>query len=290
MPFQIADPQKNARKCAIGVSARGKLPRTTDIPIGRTAKTIYLLQAVSRPGPSNLGAFIRFVYEDRSESTVYEKMGMQLTSWWFPELHSDTAGVAWTGPNSKSAAVGTTWTAIANPSPEKSIRTIEYGAVEDGAMAALFALTLSDQPHPAPRSDVSFGGPDNWSAASCVYGLIEGLAGAEPIGPAFEMAKISPRWISAGLRKVSCTSVLPASNGYVSYRFEYASAERTISLWTTGSGKELTIHLLLPPDSKLVPQVTVNDNPHVCRISKVETSKYVDFEIGTHPSHTVVKW
>ena len=290
VPYEVVDPIRNSRKCAVAVTAHGRLPRTVEIPVGNTAKTVYLLQAVSRPGPSHLGAYIRFEYDDGSQVAVYETVGKEMAVWWFPELHTETSGVAWTGPNSKSAAVGTTWTAISNPNPDKVIRAIEYGAVEDGPIAALFALTLSDQPHPVPRSDLSFGGPDNWSAASCMFGLIEGLAGTEPLGAAFDVARVCPRWMSADVHKVSVTSVLPASNGYVSYQYEFNPAKKSIALWVTGSGREVHLHILLPSGLRGMPVVTVNGTYQSSQLSSVEGSRYVDLTIATHPSQVHLSW
>lgn len=290
VPYTILDPGANSRRCGIGVGAHGPLPKSVEIPVGKEATTLYLIQAVSKPGPSGLGACVKFIYADGTDAAVYQTVGKQMATWWFPELHTPTSGVAWTGPNSKSAAVGITWTAMANPMPDKVIKAIEYGAVEDGAVAALFAMTLSDQPHPVERSDLSFGGPDNWSAASCMYGLIEGLAGTEPMGAAFKVARVSPRWAAAGVNKVSCSTVLPASNGYVAYRYESEAANDRVSLLTTGSGSQIQVHLLLPPNAGHTLSIAVDGQQHAFQQSQVEDSRYVDVELDGHPHHVQVRW
>jgi hypothetical protein len=290
VPYHIADPTTNERRCGVGVAAQGRLPRKVEIPIGMTAKTLYLLQGLSKTGSSQLGAYVKMLYTDGTQSTVYEKAGQEMAGYWFPQLKTPTAGVAWSGPNARSSAVGVTWAALANPKPDQPIRAIEYGAVEDGAIAALFGLTLSNQPHPVPRSDDSYGGPENWPPASCTYALLEGLAGTAPATAGFESADVSPRWASCAVDNVTCRTVLPASNGYVAYRYAHDPRKKTITLSVTGSGKQIHLHLLLPSEVGSKRSVTVDGKPHQFKESFIETSRYLDLDLGGRPSLVEVKW
>jgi len=61
---------------------------------------------------------------------------------------------------------------------------------------AVIGVTLADRPHYVPPKGESFGGPDNWAAATG-WPLVEGLAGVRNEGLAFSTVALSPVDIAA---------------------------------------------------------------------------------------------
>ena len=181
----------------MGVSSGGRFPQEVSIPVSDTAACIYLLHDAA--GKAEVCASVRIEYTDSSGYTQYLQRGRQLGSWWFPSLQHDMAGVAWSGPNARSSRVGAYWAAIDNPHPEKKIRRIVVRAADDGDVYALMAVSLSDQKHYVRPKGKSFGGPDNWAAATAMAALIEGLAGITDSGVAYSRPVIAPRWVAAGV-------------------------------------------------------------------------------------------
>ena len=88
---------------------------------------------------------------------------------------------------------GVSWAAIANPEPGQDDCAARVpGASEEGATYALLAMTLADRMPYQEAPAVSFGGPDNWSAALVMYALMEGLAGVRDEDTAFRAVRLSP--------------------------------------------------------------------------------------------------
>jgi hypothetical protein len=195
------------------------------------------------------------------------------------------AGVAWSGPNARSSRVGAYWAAIDNPHPEKKIRRIVVRAADEGDVYGLIAVSLSDQKHYVRPKGESFGGPDNWAAATAMAALIQGLAGITDSGVAYSRPVIAPRWVAAGVDSIGVTSRYPVSGGYVSYRFQHDAAHRLIRLAVTGNAMFFCFHVLLP-DGVGEPGVTGEAGVTVqggeapgSRIVKVGASSYIDFVV-----------
>ena len=106
-------------------------------------------------------------------------MDKQLTYWWFSALKTDYSGIAWYGSNAASKGIGMSWCAIDNPHPEKVISKIILHAAEDETIYTVLGISLSNQPHYVPVNPVSYGGPDNWAAATAMAAMVEGLAGVK---------------------------------------------------------------------------------------------------------------
>lgn len=278
--FRIADPEKNNRRVAIAVSTKPGFPRQKEVPVNDTASCVYLLHSSSDNIPGNVAGAITFVYADGSEASQYIFKFKEVTNWWFAKLNNEKAGVAWAGPNPKSTRVGVCWAAIDNPFPAKKIIKLVFTAPLEGGIYSILAVSLANKPfYIAPKGE-SFGGPDNWAAANAMAALVEGLAGVKNSGLAFSSVALSPRWTSSGTDSVKVEINFPASNGYVSYQYQHSQVNRRITLLVTGSGKEVKAHVLLPAGINSVKQVTVGEKTVPFRISTIEGSSYIDFDLS----------
>jgi len=278
--FQVIDPQKNQRKAVLAVSTRSGYPQQLEVPVNDTADAVYLLHSLSDNIQSKIAGGITFIYTDGTFESKYIFKDKDVTNWWFPSLESDRAGVAWSGPNLKSTQVGVCWTAIDNPNPSKKIAKLRFSAPLEGGIYAVLAISLSDKPLYIKPKGESYGGPDNWAAANGMSALVEGLAGVKNTSLAYENAKLSPRWTSAGVDSVNVTVNLAASNSYISYQYKNNKKENEITLLVTGSGKVVNAHVLLPENIKTAKSVTVNNKPMEFTMSKIEGSDYVDFNLS----------
>jgi hypothetical protein len=279
IPFQVIDPNKNMRKAAIALSVKPGFPQKTEIIINDTAACIYLLHSSSDNIPANVSGGITYEYADGTNYSQYIYKGKEITNWWFSELKNDYAGVAWSGPNPVSAKVGVCWAAINNPNPSKKITKLVFHAPLEGGIYALLGITLADKVHYLKPQGESFGGPDNWAAANVMAALVEGLAGVKDNGLAFSEVILSPRWTSIGTDSVDVCINYPASGGYVAYKYRHSPGSKEIKIRITGSGKNVQVHILLPPDVKKVKSITLNGSKLEPKISKVENSVYLDVTI-----------
>jgi hypothetical protein len=137
-----------------------------------------------------------------------------------------------------------------NPHPEKAIAKVVLQAAENGNFWAVLALTLSDAPVFFMPSDVSYGIPDNWGAAAVVYALVEGLAGIQDAGVAFDRVTLAPRWAAAGVKRVTATAKYAASGGYLRYRYRHDAKKGRLAVEFTGNGARVDVRLLLPARRK----------------------------------------
>jgi hypothetical protein len=275
--FHVIDPAMNQRRAVVAVSTQRKFSGETEIPVNDTASSVYLLHASSDNIPSHVAGAITFEYGDGTEVSKYLIKGKDITNWWFPILDNQTAGVAWSGPNPRSTRVGVCWTAIDNPFPQKQIRAVKFQSSLEGGMYVLIGMTLSDRQHYVPPQAVSYGGPDNWAAATGMAAIIEGLAGVSAEKAGFGEARLAPRWPSYPVDSADVSVVFPASDGYVAYRYFHLPNRKEIRLLVTGSGKMIHAHVLLPKKAAAVESVVVNDQPVHPVISGMGVSKYVDF-------------
>jgi hypothetical protein len=281
IPFKIADPGTNGRRVAIGVSAANQgLPPRAVLPLGKTAKALYLLHASDSVGASNVAAALRFEYADGSSRTQYLVKGRHLSNSWFPALAGPDAGVAWRGANGACGDVGIFWSAIANPDPDKTIARLVFLASEEGATYGLVGLTLADRLPYREAPAVSFGGPDNWSAALVMDALMEGLAGVRDDDTAYRIVRLSPRWTAGNTSEVVVTARYAASNGYVHYRFEHDPASRKIGLQATGNAEKCRLRILLPPGAQAVEQAAIDKQPATPAVERVHESAYAVFDVS----------
>jgi hypothetical protein len=116
------------------------------------------------------------------------------------------------------------------------------------------------------------GGPAGWCAAAFVSAMMEGLAGIEDLSTRFEDVRLSPRWAAAGASRASITACYPSSD--TSFSYEYTAGEDSIELDCKGTGRKLSVRLLLP---KGVEAGTPhwNGQPLESRLLRIEESRYL---------------
>ena len=277
--FRVVKPENNQRRSVVAVSTKPGFPRQVEIPVNATSGAVYLLHSSSDNIPSLVAGAITFSYSDGTEASQYLLKGKDITNWWFSSLDNERAGVAWWGPNPRSTKVGVCWAAIDNPHPQKTIRSLMFHAPLEGGIYAVIGVSLADQPLYLRPKEVSYGGPDNWAAATGMAALVEGLAGVNNDGLGFSEVTLSPRWTSASVDSANVTVTFPASKGYVAYRYRHQPERKLIELQLTGSGSVVRGHLLLPKGVSSVRGVTVNGRRLDFGISKIEDSRYLDFNL-----------
>ena len=281
--FRVADPGRNERRTAVAVSHRAGLPASVDVPVGARAACIYLLHTATKPGPENVCGSAAFSYDDGTQEVRYLIMGRQLTYWWFPELKTDFSGVAWHGPSPVSADVGLSWCAMDNPHPERTISSIRFRAPDDDGIYVVAGLTLADRAHFVPPNPVSFGGPDNWAAATAMAALIEGLAGVadSPLSQALSHPVLAPRWDPGETPAVRVTVRYAASRGYAAYRLAYDPGVREMTATVTCGAASVDGHFLLPAGSDTARSVEVDGAAVPFRMARVGGSSYVVLGLDT---------
>jgi hypothetical protein len=286
--FNIINPEKNNRNAVVAVSNQKDFPTSVEIPINDTAACIYFLHTAGKPESENVAGAIKILYEDGSSHFQYMIMEKQLTYWWFSELKTDYSGIAWYGKNDVSEGVGISWCAINNPHPHKKIKSIVVQSSQNNNIYAVLAITLSNQKHYVPVNPVSFGGPDDWAAATNMSAMVKGLAGVtnSPNTEAFIAPVISPRWITANAHSVNATIRFAASKGYVAYNFINDEKKHVIHLTATTGGNKIFFHILLPENSN-AKSVTSNGKNISFKQSYVEKSHYADFETDAFGIKTV---
>ncbi|MEI8114010.1 MAG: hypothetical protein WCI54_10285 [Bacteroidia bacterium] len=288
IPFRVIDPEKNERRAVLSVSTKPGFPQQLEVPVDDTAGAVYLLHSSSDNIPARVAGGITFLYTDGTYESKYIFKEETVTNWWFANLQNDRAGVAWSGPNLRSTKVGICWAAIDNPNPSKKIAKLRFSAPLEGGIYAVLAVSLADKPLYIKPKGESFGGPDNWAAADGMSALIEGLAGVKNTSLAYENVRLSPRWTSAGVDSVNVTANLAASNGYVSYQYKNNPEKKIISMLITGSGNEVSMHVLLPENVKTVQSVSANNSPLEFATSRMENSQYADFKLPLTSIQTVI--
>jgi hypothetical protein len=287
--FNVIDPGKNDRKSVVAVSRQKGFSETIEIPVNKTAAAIYMLHTSSKPTSENVSGAVSLLYADGSKVTRYMLMGKQLTYWWFSRLKTDHSGIAWYGSNDVSKGVGISWCAIDNPHPEKSISKIILHAAEDETIYTVLGITLSNQKHYVPVNPVSYGGPDNWAAATNMAALIEGLAGVKdsPLTQAYDQPIISPRWNETKTDTVNVTIRYAPSNGYFAYSYINQPNQNRIQLVVTSGAEKINHHILIPQNKK-PKSVILGGKPVPFTTSLVEQSHYVDFTVEQQAAHEII--
>ncbi len=293
IPFHVIDPEKNNRKAVLAVSRSAGFPSTVEIPVNRPAGAIYLLHTGSKPASENISGVVIFKYADGSSRTNYMVYGKQLTYWWFSELKTDYSGIAWYGKNKVSEGIGLSWCVINNPEPQKEITSLVMEAPAGNGIYTVFAISVSDRKYELPVSPVSYGGPDNWAAATAMAAMVEGLAGVKNSAGtrAYSNPTISPRWSSTKSDTSNVSIRYAASGGYVAYRFIQIRNKNEIELLATGNGKKIHCEVLLPGKTAKIKSVSINATSVPYSIRKIEQSAYVVFDMANNDlKKAVIKW
>ena len=287
--FRVIDPSKNNGKAVVAVSKQKGFPQEKEININDKAASLYFLHTSSKPTSENVSGAVSLIYSDGSKITRYMLMGKQLTYWWFSDLKTDFSGIAWYGENEVSKGIGLGWCALDNPHPDKVISKLMIHSAQDETIYTVFAISLADQKHYVPVSGPSFGGPDNWAAATAMAAMIEGLAGIKdsPGTQAYERPTLSPRWNETKADTVNVLIRYAPSNSYVSYQYFHNPSDKTIRITTTGSGQNMNCHIHLPYKVKPV-SVSVNSQATPYKVVQIENSTYVDFSIDASSAKDLV--
>ena len=289
IPFDVADPSKDQRRAVVAVSRQAGLAAAAEIPVNRTAGSIYLLHTSSKPASEQVCGSVSFLYNDGSRHLQYLIMEKHLTYWWFSQLKTDTSGIAWHGPNPVADDVGLSWCAIDNPHPEKPIRALLFQSPDDDGIYTLVGLTLADRAHYVAPNPVSFGGPDDWAAATNLAALIEGLAGVNdgPRSQAYSHPRLAPRWDLTAAGPVNAVVRYAASKGYVAYTYAHHPAAREIEIAVTGGGDAIDCHILLPTEPAATLTVQASGTVIAHQPGTVGSAHYVDFTLPSARPQTL---
>jgi hypothetical protein len=246
IPFEITVPEKNNFKACIGIAHKNDYYDSKSIAISQKAGSIYFLHI--KAGPA-LAGYVKINYQDGS-SHVEEIGNDRIDGWWMPNNKSQFK-VAWKGKNIKAPYVGVGVCGINNPFPDKDIKEIvlEHGKNTNTVWFVL-GITLSDAKVYFKPHEKSYGIPDRWGAAACMYGLVEGMVGATDTGIAFSQATISPRWAVSNENKVNTTIKYESSEGYVAYEYKIGKNAKVIQMICTGNAQSKRYEILLPKGSK----------------------------------------
>jgi hypothetical protein len=285
IPFEIASSQDNGHRVCIGVSSAPRYSARTEIPVHQSCASFYLLHACSGK-ESTLGK-LTIHYDDGDRQVEYIERGVNVGSFWAPDdgefnnrygsLAQDRMQVAWRGSSGLIDNVGV-W--IASFVPRKSgnaIASLELESMETGSKWFVIGVTLSSAaPFLPPKSDISSGMPNNWGAGCVTAALLEGLAGIEDTGAGFRAARVSPRWLAAGVSQAQVSVRYPSSRGYVLY--QYRREAKTITLEYTSCADKAALRVPLP-DGSSIKSVLVNGKPVVPRTETIEKTEYAIAEV-----------
>lgn len=286
--FNLIDPAKNNRNAVVAVSNQKGFPDSVEIPVNDTAASVYVMHTASKPASENVAGAVKFLYDDGSSYLQYIIMDKHLAYWWFSQLKTDHSGIAWYGKNDISEGVGVSWCAIDNPHPGKKIKNIILLSSKNDNIYTVLAITLSNQKHYVPVSPVSFGGPDDWAAATNMAAMVEGLAGVKnsPHTEAFNEPIIAPRWIMTTSDTINVTVRYAASKGYVGYKYFHNKQQHLIRIVATSGGEKMLFHVLLPAHATAT-SVTSGNKIIPFKSSTIEQSNYSDFEMNGGEAKTV---
>lgn len=186
--------------------------------------------------------------------------------------------VAWRGTNDKCGNVGIYVVRFTQPYPDRAIRSFEFKALDTDTKWMILGITLSDGPEFLPPwSEISYGMPDKWGAASLVFALLEGLGGVKDLGIAFDKSRIAPRWSAAGVNRARVAVRYPASRGSVRYDYQYDSGNRRIKVVFTGNADLFRLQILLPQGTK-VDEAMLDDEEVKLAFMTIEGSQYFSVE------------
>jgi len=284
--------------CGLGLAHdRPGFARERRVPVGARHASMYLLHTVSQPGRPVCELDV--VYADGERRRVYLHCGEQLDSWFMPgsaELRAPCHApklptgwpayqLAWRGGNDTFDNVGVFIWGWDNPRPDVEIAELVFRAAENGSVYFAAGITFSDRPVWFPQSDVSFGIPDAWGSAAVVYALIEGLAGLQDTGVAFDRARLAPRWPAAGEDRVRAAAVYPASGGYAAY--DYGIEAGRLTLLCASTADRVDCEILLPP-GRAAAKVLLDGEPCPHTTKTVGDSAYVCLAAEGPSAHEIV--
>lgn len=150
--FAMIDPKTNDGKSVI--SLRGgdhgaKLPASAEgIPVNQRADRLWFVQAAGWLGPVDQPVAKYVIhYVDGSTAEFLIRSGREVGDWWNPAPQTQ-AQVAWTGRNLEHSPVGMYLTSWTNPTPGKTIRSIDVIGNQSGAQFVVVAITAGVEKRP----------------------------------------------------------------------------------------------------------------------------------------------
>jgi len=151
IPFDLVDPAKNAGKAVLTLKA-GKFPAgpaSATVRVGAAAKSIYFLHASAWTGGHMATYVVR--YGDGASAEIPIRARQEITDWWAP-THGERYRVAFHVPNPVHDDLGMVVFGWDNPSPEKTIESIEFRSENADGIVVIAAVTLSDAPVSLPAA------------------------------------------------------------------------------------------------------------------------------------------
>ena len=142
--FDIINPDTNNGNSVVVARGRGDMgvPTSVEIPVNDKGKGVYFLHASA--WLTDICGYYTFVYEDGTEHDVPVRKDIDIFNWW-GSGSSDTTITAWTGSNNATSAASLYSFAVANPYPDKTIKSIKVRTDGNGAYILLVAATLTDK-------------------------------------------------------------------------------------------------------------------------------------------------
>ncbi len=279
VPVRVIDPASNDRRACIVLSTDESDADEATVAVGQAAGCLYIHHAAGRAG--GLVGWVTLTYEDGSLHREYVNTGTQVQNWWDPiDVPYQRKGgwvcrVAWRGSNARSD-VGTVLWGLNNPCPEKEITSLTFTHAGTAPKWFILGVTASDAPRYFEAADARYGWLENWNAGLIVAGLLEGLAGIQNQGLAYDTVRIAPRWVAADTIEVSTVAKIEASDAYVAY--DYTRSDTGLSMHVASSGPARAFEILLPADSDTIDEVLVNGRPIPFAEKAVGDSRYLHFE------------
>ena len=260
IPFDVIDPGENAHRACIGLAAGAPYVQNITVDVGRQAGCLYVLHTTAGSGEP-VGT-VTFHYADGMRHREYVHYDRHVKNWWEPtdvpysRVEGWVCRVAWAGQNARTRVGVYTW-GLNNPNPDKTIDTVTFTHSGLGHTWFILGLTLSDAPRYFEPADACYAWLENWNSAAVVAAVIEGLAGINDEGVAFDRIRLCPRWASAGVDDVTACAKYEASGGYVRYRYVRDSrGAMRIDLAGTSHARRLEIPL---PEGALPATVTLDN-------------------------------
>ncbi len=222
-------------------------------------------------------------YKDGSWQQLHVNTGQQVQNWWNPTdvPYNRRSGwncrVAWQGSNAL-ADVGTVVWGFDTPAPDKVIDSVAFVHAGTHAKWFVLGLTLSDAPKYFEAADAIYGWLENWNAGSILAALLEGLAGIQNRGLAYDSVRIAPRWDAAGTNDAKVTAKTEASGAYVSYA--YRQRENGFRIELAANGAKRDFEILLPGKTPASLACTVNGSATEYSLKTVGQSKYLTVSVN----------
>jgi len=117
---------------------------------------------------------------------------------------------------------------------------------------------------------------DGWGSSAMLYACMEGLAGVEDRLTQFRKARISPRWLAAGVAEAEVQVGYDCSGSTLGYNIHYRGDHILIDV--RASGADIRFHVLLPENAAAAG--VTRDNKEVdSRNVLIKNSPYVDFDV-----------